>query len=98
MSTKAKTNLPVHLWTFPEVQPYLRKKLGKEQDLRKKLKKNSKPGANPAEASDWAEQIEAAEPSNILPAPVLFKSADLRFQASTADVRSKFSTRSRTLG
>ena len=85
--TKARTNLAVYLWTFPEVQPDLREKLDKEHNLRKKLEKNSKPEANPASANDLAEQIEAAEPSNFLPDPVLFKSADLRFQAKTADVR-----------
>ena len=98
MSTKARTNLAVHLWTFPEVQPDLREKLGKEQDPMEKMEKNSKPEANPAEASDWAEQLEAAEPSNILPGPVLFKSADLRFQDSTADVRSKLSHKIKNFG
>ena len=43
LSTNSRTNLPVHLWTFPEAQHDPRDKLGKEQDLRKKLEKKSKP-------------------------------------------------------
>ena len=60
------TNLPVHLWTFPEAQPDLREKLGKEQDLRKTLEKKSKPEAAQAEPiTDWAEHVEAVQPSKI---------------------------------
>ena len=35
VATKARVNMPAHLWTFPGAKPDLRNKLGK--DLRKKL-------------------------------------------------------------
>jgi hypothetical protein len=42
--------------------------------------------------------MKAAEPSNILPGLVLFKSPDFMFQDSMADVRSKFSHKIKNLG
>ena len=69
--------VPTCQLAFPEAQPDLRDKLGKEQDLGKDLEKRSKPEANPPEISDWAEHVEADQPSSIPSGPVPFASASV---------------------
>ena len=89
--------MPAHLWPYPEAQPDLRHKLGK--DLRKKLEQKNTTSASPADVINWAEHVEEVQPSSsISEFPAVFVSADKRDEESAFKNRSKLTVKIKSYG